>query len=69
MLLCDGVRRDLSDAIDGDLPAWRRAVIRLHLAVCGPCEALARSLKRTVDLLRELRDEPVPDDDQGRGPT
>lgn len=69
MLLCDGVRRDLSDALDGKLPAWRVAVIRMHLAVCEPCEAIARSLKRTVDLLHELRDEPVPDEGQGRGPT
>lgn len=62
MLLCNSVRRDLSDALDGKLPPWRLAVIRLHLAVCTQCKAIARSLDRTVSLLHALRDEPFIED-------
>ena len=58
MRSCDQIAEELSDALDGALPLWRRLQIRLHLALCPPCARMRRSLERTVDLLHALRDDP-----------
>ncbi|MFW6067196.1 MAG: anti-sigma factor family protein [Myxococcota bacterium] len=65
MLSCDQVARELSDALDRELPVWRRLQIHAHLAMCKACRGMARSLERTVDLLHELRDEPPAVDEPG----
>lgn len=54
MLGCDDVYREASDALDGEVSAWRRMQIRMHLAFCARCRAMQRSLERTVALLRRL---------------
>lgn len=55
MLACEEVYRDSSDAIDGELPGWRRLQIRLHLSMCERCRDMMGSLERTVALLRRMR--------------
>ena len=59
MLSCDEVRARLSDAIDGNVRWWTRVQMRVHLAMCNDCAAIARSLRNTVSLLRALHDAPV----------
>lgn len=59
MLGCDEVQRDLSDYLDGRVGFWRRLAIRMHVAMCDRCGPILRSLRRTVDLLRAMRDEPA----------
>lgn len=56
MQSCEQVKEQLSDAIDGQLPWWRLALVRVHVAMCDQCGPIARSLSRTVSLLGSLRD-------------
>ena len=44
----------LSDLVEGELTGWRRWRIVRHLARCEHCQAVYRSLLRTLDALREL---------------
>ena len=66
MLDCRRAHESLSDALDGALPWWRRAWIRLHLRVCPGCARTERSLRASREVLRGLRDmPPFRDDDAG----
>lgn len=51
----------LSEHLDGELPAGLCEQIRAHLDGCAPCEAFTRSLRRTVDLCRQLPRRPLPE--------
>jgi anti-sigma factor RsiW len=46
--------RELSAHVDGELAGLRRLRVRLHLAGCDACSAVARSLAKTIDRLHEL---------------
>ncbi len=52
----------LSDYLDGTLEPALAAELERHLADCLPCEGVARTLRRTVDLCHRLPPQPVPED-------
>lgn len=54
---CRVVRLHLSDAYDHQLPRWRAAMVRAHVATCAVCGPVDRSMRSTIDLLRGLRDD------------
>ena len=56
LLDCPTVRRHLSDARDGQLPRWKHAMLRAHLATCKVCPEVEASLDETVSMLGELRE-------------
>jgi anti-sigma factor RsiW len=58
---CEETRELLSEHVDGELTGLRRLRVRLHLAGCDACSAVARSLRKTVERLHELEDTFVPD--------
>lgn len=58
MLGCDEVERLLSDYEDGAVPLPKRLAIRVHLMMCRGCRSLERSLRNTIGVLHEMRDEP-----------
>jgi len=43
---CEDIRDELSEFVDGTLPADRAASINAHLSGCAACAALARDLDR-----------------------
>lgn len=53
----------MSDDLDDALPWYKRAFVRSHVFICPPCRRVHEQLAGTVELLRELRDEPPADDD------
>jgi anti-sigma factor RsiW len=53
---CDRTRDQLSAYLEGELKGLRRLRVRLHLAGCSACTAALRSLRKTVERLRELGD-------------
>jgi anti-sigma factor RsiW len=61
---CAETRELLSAHVDDELHGLRRMRVRLHLAGCDACSAVARSLRRTVERLHELEEgfapEPAP---------
>jgi anti-sigma factor RsiW len=57
---CAETREQLSAQVDGELTGMRRLRVRLHLAGCDACSAVARSLRTTVERLHELEDSFVP---------
>ena len=54
------VRSQLSDALDGSLPATDVARVADHLQTCAACRAFARTLERTIGLVRELPPQALP---------
>ena len=58
---CAETREQLSAHIDGELTGMRRLRVRLHLAGCDACSAVARSLRTTIERLHELEDSFVPE--------
>jgi hypothetical protein len=62
---CRTVRSRLSDAHDGALPRWQAALLRAHVSTCAVCAPVDESLRSTIALLRELREECPP---PGRSP-
>jgi anti-sigma factor RsiW len=58
---CAETRELLSAHVDGELTGLRRLRVRLHLAGCDACSAIARSLRQTIERLHELEGTFVPD--------
>ena len=58
---CAETRELLSAHLEGDLTGLRGLRVRLHLAGCDACSAVARSLRRTVERLHELEASFVPE--------
>ena len=57
---CARVQNQLSEYVDGALPAdtaWR---VQMHIAVCPDCTAVAHSLRATVDLMQGVSRLPTP---------
>ena len=63
MLSCRGTHENLSDALDGALPWWKRLLMRVHLGICPGCKRTSDSLRDTVDAVASLRDVPPPKTD------
>jgi hypothetical protein len=57
LIECRVVRLHLSDAYDRNLPGWRDALVRAHVASCAVCGPVDMSMRSTIDLLRGLRDD------------
>jgi anti-sigma factor RsiW len=51
---CAETREQLSAHVDDELTGVRRLRVRLHLAGCSACSAVARSLRKTIERLHEL---------------
>lgn len=51
---CAGVRRQLSQWLDGDLEAARSRLVSAHLESCAACERRAQELRTVSRLLAEL---------------
>jgi anti-sigma factor RsiW len=51
---CEETRAQLSAHLEGELGGLRRLRVRLHLAGCDACSAIARSLRKTIERLHEL---------------
>jgi anti-sigma factor RsiW len=49
----------MSEARDGMLSWWRRAIFDFHMRRCRRCPSVYASLEETVGALRAMRDEPV----------
>lgn len=58
---CAETRELLSAHVDDELRGLRRLRVRLHLAGCDACSAVARSLRQTVEHLHDLQDSFAPD--------
>ena len=51
---CAETGEQLSAHLEGELPGLRRLRVRLHLAGCSACSAVARSLRTTIERLHQL---------------
>jgi anti-sigma factor RsiW len=58
---CHETGEHLSEHLDGELRGWRRLRVARHLARCELCQAVLRSLVRTLEAVRSLGQvEPAP---------
>lgn len=59
---CKEVLNLLHDYLSGELPAAERALLEEHLKDCLPCLEFLEGYKRTVELVRELSCEDMPEE-------
>ena len=59
---CKALLGDLSEYIDGELPADLCAEIEKHLAGCENCRVVLNTTRRTIDLVHAPQGEAVPAD-------
>ena len=57
---CNRIRELFSEHLDGRLGAREDALVEEHLSRCSDCRAEYDSLRKTVDLLAQVRPVPVP---------
>jgi anti-sigma factor RsiW len=60
-LNCEALLGSLSEYIDGGLTPELCREIEKHLTSCDNCRAVLNTTKRSIDLVRESKDAPVPD--------
>lgn len=58
---CRALFEKLSEYIDSELDQLTCETIEKHLAQCKPCQTCLTTLKRTVDLCREMEPTAVPE--------
>lgn len=63
---CNGVRREISNYIDGDIEATVRLDFELHLQGCQHCTVVVDQVKKTVELFCDAELVDVPNDVRSR---
>jgi anti-sigma factor RsiW len=58
---CAQTRELASAYVDEELHGLPRMRVRLHLAGCDACSAVARSLRKTIDRLHDLEESFAPE--------
>ena len=58
---CLEMFKKLSEYIDGELDGLNCEELEKHLADCPACKICMMTLKQTVNLCREVKDNPVPE--------
>lgn len=59
---CDGVIREISDYLDGDLQPAVRMELEQHLALCGDCKIIVDQTKMTVQIFCDSQPLELPKD-------
>ncbi len=59
---CESLLGALSEYIDGNLAPELCRELEKHLAGCEDCRVVLNTTRRTIDLVRDPVDQPVPDD-------
>ncbi len=59
---CQELFARLSEFLDGELTEEICQEIQAHMEGCEPCQALSRTLQRTVELCRQLPSRPLPEE-------
>ena len=62
---CIGLRDQLDDYLDGDLPAGDAVTLDRHIAECGSCQHLVTRERELRDLLRSYGESAVAEPDAG----
>ncbi len=58
---CRELLARLSEFLDGELTEEICREIQAHMEGCEPCQTLSRTLKRTIELCRQLPSKPLPE--------
>ena len=60
MLTCAAIVRLITDYEEGSLSPAERKSFEEHVAICPPCRAYLTQMRRTIQLVGELREDDVP---------
>ncbi|MGA2812579.1 MAG: zf-HC2 domain-containing protein [Candidatus Acidiferrum sp.] len=63
---CDGVTRELSNYLDGEIDAVVRVDFELHLQGCQHCSVVVDQVKKTVELFCDAEPVELPQDVRAR---
>lgn len=58
---CRRLAHDWTELNEGKLPLFRRAGLRMHLAICSSCRLYVKQMDATVEALHEA-EEPLSDE-------
>ncbi len=58
---CRGVAHELTELEEGNLPFFKRLLLRAHLTICPSCKVYVRQMGATKDALHDA-DEPLSDE-------
>jgi anti-sigma factor RsiW len=65
-LNCDGVTRELSNYLDGEIDAVVRVEFEVHLQGCQHCTVVVDQVKKTVELFCDTEPIDLPQDVRAR---
>jgi anti-sigma factor RsiW len=66
MLSCQDITALVSDYLEGRLTFGQRVRFQLHLGICRGCRRYLAQMKKTVQLLGKMPDEPPPPEVQAQ---
>ncbi|GAA0206620.1 hypothetical protein GCM10009123_12580 [Kangiella japonica] len=55
MLSCKHIVDLGTDYLDQELNFWKKAEMKMHLMICGPCRRYIKQLKQTITMLSHWR--------------
>jgi anti-sigma factor RsiW len=65
-LNCQGIIRELTDYLDGELSSAVKAELELHLAECDDCRIVVDSTRKTIEIFCRCQSVPLPEDVRSR---
>ena len=60
MTSCTQAKEEMCDALDGELPWYRRFALWVHLLLCPPCRVEMQGLRRTMKALHGCKGKILP---------
>lgn len=62
MLSCKEVTELVTDYLEGRLSLMDRMRFKMHIGMCKHCRAYLSQMKKTVEVVGKMPDEPIPED-------
>ncbi len=62
MLTCRELTELVTEYLEGQLGWLQRLSFQMHVGMCGHCRRYFAQMKKTVQLLGHMPEEPIPDD-------
>lgn len=62
LIHCRSLYQEMDAFLDGQMSAWNRVLVRMHLAMCGRCRIYLRQYQRVREVTSEVTPADLPED-------